>query len=377
MPRSSQLEILTLATVLMLSALIACNGDETPSEADTTTPDTSDTATPDDPEDQTAPDTGSQIYWPSTEAWETVTPEEAGAQIDKLNEAIEFAESSNSGGLVILYGGRIVTERYWQGWDQDTTMTIYSATKSMTALMAGMALDEGSFESLDQPISDFAPQWVDTPKADITLEHFLTMTTGLSTTPPNLDSETNDQFEGLADGLALEHTPGTFWEYNTPAYLMMFTMIEKATGENLEDYAERKLFGPLGMQSPEWVKIVVSEDVTNYRRIECSTRDMARFGLFTLRRGVWNNEQLVSEAYFEKATSSYLESKTDYGFLYWLQEVETDSMGTLSAISAIGKDQKLIMAIPALDLLIVRHGDAAGMGFVGAFAELVAEAFAE
>lgn len=360
--------------LLVSLMLIACSGGDTSDDVDTPTPDATDTVSPEDPAN---PDPGLETYWPSTEAWETVTPEEAGADVNKLNEAIAFAESSNSGGMIVLHKGKIVTERYWQGWDQDTTMTIYSATKSMTALMVGMALDDGSFENLQQPISDFAPQWVDTPKADITLEHFLTMTTGLSTTPPILDSETNDQFEGLADGLALENTPGTVWEYNTPAYLMMFTMIEKATGENLEDYAERKLFGPLGMQSPEWVKIVVSEDVTNYRRIECNTRDMARFGLFTLRRGVWNNERLVSEEYFEQATSSYLDSKSDYGFLYWLQEVDTEAMGTLSVTSAIGKDQKLIMAIPALNLVIVRHGDAAGMGFAGQLLQLVADAFAE
>ena len=361
--------------VLLLVSLMvmACSGDQTPDEADTPTPDATDTVSPEDPVN---PDSGSQPYWPGTEEWETITPEEAGAQVDKLNEAIEFAESSNSGGLVILHKGKIVTERYWQGWDQDTTMTIYSATKSMTALMVGMGLDEGYFEGLEQPISDFAPQWVDTPKADITLEHFLTMTTGLSTTPPDLDSETTDQFEGLADGLALENTPGTVWEYNTPAYLMMFTMLEKATGENLEDYAGRKLFGPLGMNSVEWVKILVSEDVTNYRRIESNTRDMARFGLFTLRGGVWNNERLVSEEYFEKATSPYLESKSDYGFLYWLQEVETESMGTLSALSALGKDHKVIMAIPSLDLVIVRHGESAGGGFTSQLGELVAEAFA-
>ncbi len=172
MPRSSQFEILTLATFLMLCMLIGCNGNEAPDEVDTPTPDASDTVVPEDPEDQTTPDPGLETYWPSTEAWETVTPEEAGADVIKLNEAIEFAESSNSGGMIVLHKGKIVAERYWQGWDQDTTMTIYSATKSMTALMVGMALDDGSFEDLQQPISDFAPQWVDTPKADITLEHF-------------------------------------------------------------------------------------------------------------------------------------------------------------------------------------------------------------
>ena len=131
------------------------------------------------------------------------------------------------------------------------------------------------------------------------------------------------------------------------------------------------------MNSVKWVKIVVGADVTNYRRIESNTRDMARFGLFTQRRSVWNHEQLVSEDYFEKATTPYSESKSDYGFLYWLQEINTSEMGTISAFSAVGKDQKIIMDIPSLDLVIVRHGESAGSGFVLQLGQLVADAFAD
>jgi len=269
-----------------------------------------------------------------------------------------------------------VTEHYWQGWDQSTTMTINSVTKSITSILVGMGLNDGHFKSLDQPITDFTPQWIDTPKDSITLAHFLTMTTGLSSTPPTDDEQTTNQFEALANGLTLDHTPGTIWKYNTPAYLMLFSMIEKATGESLEEYARRKLFEPLGMNSVEWVKIVVSEDVTNYRRIESNTRDMARFGLFAQRRGVWNNEQLVSEDYFDQATSPFLASKSDYGFLFWLREINTpEGTDTIRANSALGLGHKIIMAIPSLNLVIVRHGDAAGAGFVTPFAELIVEAF--
>ena len=148
---------LWFAWLLVPCMVMACSGTDNSAEVDSPTPDASDTVAPEDPEDETSPDPGSETYWPSTEAWETVTPEEAGADVNKLNEAIAFAESSNSGGMIVLHKGKIVTERYWQGWDQDTAMTIYSATKSMTALMVGMALDDGSFGDLQQPISDFAP----------------------------------------------------------------------------------------------------------------------------------------------------------------------------------------------------------------------------
>lgn len=257
-------------------------------------------------------------------------------------------------------------------------MAIDSVTKSMTSIMVDMELDDGSFESLDQPIADFAPQWIDTPKDAITLQYFLTMTTGLSTTPPMVDETTTDQFEAFADALTLDHTPGTFWAYNTPDYLMTFTMTEKAVGETLEAYARRKLFGLLAMNSVEWVKIVVSEDVSNYRRIKCSTRDMARFVLFTQRRGVWHNERFVSEAYFERATTNFLASNPTYGFLFWLQSLnEPAQAGTIRANSAFGKDQKIIMAIPSMDLVIARHGNAAGSRFTLRLAGLIVDAFSD
>ncbi|MBV72329.1 MAG: hypothetical protein CMH52_13475 [Myxococcales bacterium] len=382
-----QIRTVTLSVLSGICFLTACGGGDSSEPTTSMQPDAiADTSLPEATGADADSDTGvdadsdasSDLYWPSLDEWETSTPEEAGVHIDKLNQAIGFAESSNSGGLIIVYEGRIVTERYWQGWDQNTTMTLNSATKSMTSMMAGMGLDDGSFDSLDQPITDFAPQWIDTPKDAITLEHFLTMTTGLSTTPPTADEQTTNQFEALADGLTLDHTPGTYWEYNTPAYLMLFTLIEKATGETLEEYARRKLFEPLGMSSVEWVKVVVNEDVTNYRRIESNTRDMARFGLFTLRRGVWNNQQLVSEDYFNKATTPYLASKSDYGFLYWLREINTpEGTETIRANSALGLGHKIIMAIPSLNLVIVRHGDAASGGFVTQLAELIVAAFSD
>jgi CubicO group peptidase (beta-lactamase class C family) len=355
----------TLLVMGFSLCLFACTGDDTLSDTDTDT------------DTDTDSDTDSEPYWPDLEEWETISPEEAGARVEKLDEAIELAASSNSGGLIILYNGRILTERYWQGWDQDTTMAINSATKSMTSIMVGMGLDDGSFDSLDQHITDFAPQWTDTPKDAISLEHFLTMTTGLHSTPPSLDEETTDQFEALADTLTLDHTPGTVWEYNTPAYYMMFTMIEKATGESLEEYSRQKLFSPLGMNSVEWVKTVVSDEVTNYRRIESNTRDMARFGLFTQHRGVWNDERLVSEDYFDKATTPFLASQPNYGYLYWLHEFEgSGETGAIKAYSAMGKGQKIIMVIPSMNLVITRHGDSTDTDFTGRLLTLIVQAFA-
>ena len=85
---------LWFAWLLVPCMVMACSSTDHSAEGDTPTPDAADTVAPEDPEDQTTSDPGSETYWPSTEAWETVTPEEAGADVNKLNEAIEFARQN-------------------------------------------------------------------------------------------------------------------------------------------------------------------------------------------------------------------------------------------------------------------------------------------
>ena len=71
------------------------------------------------------------MYFPPTgsDTWETVTPQTLGWDITKLNEAIDFAGTKNTYGLIILYKGRIVTEKYWNGWNMNTVYYIASAGK--------------------------------------------------------------------------------------------------------------------------------------------------------------------------------------------------------------------------------------------------------
>ena len=81
------------------------------------------------------------MYFPpiGSDTWETVTPQSLGWDITKLNEAIDYAGTKNTYGLIILYKGRIVTENYWNGWNKNTVYYIASAGKSVTAFLAGIA----------------------------------------------------------------------------------------------------------------------------------------------------------------------------------------------------------------------------------------------
>ena len=135
-------------------------------------------------------------YWPQGKEWATVTPDAAGMDAAKLDAAVKFAMGHNSKGLLVLRGGKIVAESYADGWTQDTAGGIASATKSMVSTLVGMALDEGKFKSVDQPLADFAPQLKGTDKEALTLRHLLTMTSGLSPRGAERNNR-GDQFEAL------------------------------------------------------------------------------------------------------------------------------------------------------------------------------------
>jgi CubicO group peptidase (beta-lactamase class C family) len=310
---------------------------------------------------------GAEPYWPPGKEWATVAPADVGMDQAKLDAAVKYAMSHHTKGLLVLRGGKIVAESYADGWDKDKAGGIASATKSMVSILVGIALDEGKFKSVDQPLVEFAPQLKDTEQESLTLRHLLTMTSGLSPQGAERLGRGNDQFAALWK-MKLQDKPGTVWRYNTPAYHTLFRLIEKATGQSLDDYSRQKLFAPLGLEHASWVKVKTG-DVTNYFHLECSTRDLGRFGLFAQRGGAWDGKQLVSKDYFQLATSPSQKLNPDYGFLWWLNA--NDGPRTRPArrsfpglpmdlIAAMGREGQYVLVVPSLDLVVIRQGDQAG-----------------
>jgi len=166
----------------------------------------------------------SQHYFPSTDAsWATTTTAAAGADAALLADAVAYAQQAHSDTLVILHGGRILSEHYWNGASRTTKTGLYSATKVMVSALMGRLTELGEFTSLDQKSSVFIPEWRNVAgKQDIRLRHHLSMTTGLEDGEQNLILGAivpSERF--FAVNLPQEHTPGTYWTYNNPAYRLL------------------------------------------------------------------------------------------------------------------------------------------------------------
>lgn len=134
--------------------------------------------------DSTSETPAATLYFPpiGNDTWETTDPQALGWDIAKLNEAITYAGGTKTYGLIILYKGRIVTEKYWNNWTFDTRYPINSAGKSVTAFLTGIAEQEGLLNSNDRTSKYLGAGWTSLPSAKedaITIRHQLSMTTGL------------------------------------------------------------------------------------------------------------------------------------------------------------------------------------------------------
>lgn len=304
--------------------------------------------------------TEAELYFPPVagDDWQTVTPEEAGWDAARLEEALDFAGGLNSTAVVVLHRGRILAERYWRGWDRHRAAAIASCQKSITAILTGIAQHQGALRITDRVTDHLGRGWTRATPAQeeaITLRHLLTMTSGLD------------------DRLAFEAAPGGRWYYNTPAYYRVKAVIEKATGASLAGYTRRVLWDRIGMQDSSWVGELL--DAPPGQQHRASVRDMARFGLLVLARGRWDGDMIVEDgAYLDDALSTSQDLNPAYGYLWWLNGKASYVLpgrnrrgdGALidaapaDLVAALGAGDKKIYVVPSLQLVVARHGDAAG-----------------
>lgn len=297
---------------------------------------------------------GSDDYFPPTEGeWETVGAAEAGYTEEGLAAVVEFVAGANSRSLVILHQGRIVAEGYWNGADAGTTQDLASCQKSVTSTLVGLARDRGLLQ-LDDPVSQYLPAgWTNATaerEGAITIRHLLTMSSGLNERTLRATAE-----------------PGTVWEYNTEAYQKLRRVLEAAAGADINSLSTEWLFTAIGIDRPEaWAPRPGGGAATDavgdpQWGLNLTAREMARFGLFAMRNGMWNGEQITDPGWFAEAWASS-PLKRDYGYLWWL--LGKGAFGRRGAptdlVAALGAQDQKIYVAPSVGLVLARQGGAAG-----------------
>jgi len=183
-------------------------------------------------------------------------------KIERLNDLDTFLRNSETTALLVIKDDRLLFEGYFNGYAHDSVETSFSMAKSVTSLLVGIAIDEGRISSVDDPVRRYLPQLSDTLQP-VTVRHLLRMTAGVESNLPKLgigqaDAPWGDDpliyygtdLRSLALGVKAAYPPGQRFHYNNFDPPLLGLVLERATGMPVPEYLSRKVWQPLGMETP-------------------------------------------------------------------------------------------------------------------------------
>ncbi|MFZ4548348.1 MAG: serine hydrolase domain-containing protein [Bacteroidales bacterium] len=267
---------------------------------------------------------------------------------------------------VVVHNNKILYEQYWDGTSDSTRSNSFSAAKSIVSILIGCLFDEGKIKSLDQPITDFLPDFKNTNGYTLTIKNLLTMSSGIEwdegysslfspTTKAYYGNDLNQQIIGLNIG----SEPGKVFNYQSCNTQLLAMVVAKASGKPVSEYASEKLWQPLGAEHPALWSLDQTGGVEKaYCCFNSTARDFARIGQMVLDSGQFNNRQIVSKAFLEQALSPATQLNDEagdscyyYGYQFWLMSHKGQKIAYARGILG-----QYIFIIPGLDAVVVRLG---------------------
>lgn len=317
------------------------------------------------------------------------------ARIAKAANEINCGKFGEVHSMLIYRNDLLVVEEYFQGhkfqwdapdyygeqiqWTREMPHHIMSCTKSFTSACIGIAIELGFIDNVHQSIFDYLPdhQHLKTNNREyITLEHLLTMTSGLAwnewsaphgTSANDIDMlyfDCNDPITCVLERPWVAE-PGQLFTYNGGGMIILAEILRNATNMNIDEFSMKYLFEPLGIDSTQW---------TNYDNglfdaagsLKLSPRDMLKFGITYLKNGLWDDERIISSEWIKNSSSLYKQNKrinipgedsgrSGYAYSWWTSEID-HSGRKIKMFRAGGWGGQSIMVFPELDMVIVFTG---------------------
>lgn len=312
------------------------------------------------------------------DGWAVAAPADEGFDPATLCAVGPAVEARNAHAVLVVRHGTLVYERYFAGEDQRwgqplgriphdaaTKHDLRSITKSVTALLVGIAIDYGWIKDIDAPVLSLLPQYADlrSPETDrITLRHLLTMSSGLAWSEDLPYSDPRNSERLMSDApdpyrYVLEQpfatAPGERWVYSGGATALLSAVLKQVSGRPLDVLAQEVLFAPLGIDDVEWIRYPNGDPVAA-SGLRLRPRDIARIGRLVLDRGAWQGRQIVSPGWIDQSTAKQIaiEEQIDYGFQWWLGRSQVDG-AEIRWSAGIGWGGQRLFLVPDRDLLVV------------------------
>lgn len=290
-----------------------------------------------------------------------------GDHIDmaKLDAALAWIDDNPNfiDSFAVAHCGQTLVASTYNGYEAATLHDLQSATKSYSAVLVGIAIDQGLIAGVDQPIAELLPDHahlLEGDKALITVEHLLTMSSGLAWTdfgPGNSFDRIGAAEDSVAFilGEPLETSPGQVFFYNTGSSHLLSAIVHTNAGMGTAAYAEQQLFGPLDIDATTWDTTLDGIPQGGWG-MSMAPGDFAKLGQLLLDEGRWGDQQIVSEAFVDAATAPQLDNGMggSYGYQLW---IETNLFEVEDLAAARGYGGQDCFVLEALDMVVTFNGD--------------------
>ena len=283
-------------------------------------------------------------------------------------------EETGTTAFIVINDGTILYENYFNGNQRDSIVTSFSIAKSITALIVGIAIDDGYIESLEDPVTKYMPELknVDPRYTNITLRHLLSMKSGIrfkDTDIPWHDKSRayyHPNLREVVTNLPIATAPGDEFVYNTFNPIILGMIVERATGQSVVEYFEARFWQRMGMEYEASWSIDSEEDAMAKMESGINARaiDFAKIGQLLLSDGNWNGEQIVPKKWIADSKKIDPENRVSkigeniyYQNGWWLYgPTETDKF----TVSGWGHLGQYLFVFPDENMLVMRFGKEIG-----------------
>ncbi|HVT21082.1 MAG TPA: serine hydrolase [Mycobacteriales bacterium] len=310
------------------------------------------------------------------QAFASATPAQEHLRAAPLQSAVDELSAHNRTSVLVFRNNCLVAGDHLNALTGTSHNNLFSVTKSVTSALAGIAIGEGKLR-MSAPIGRYLPRgsgWGDAAHRAITVHQLLTQTSGIAEAILSEAGTTGTDPDLAREALAqpIVHKPGTHFEYSQLGPALLAYVVQRAVGTNLSTFAQRKLFGPVGITAGSWFWL---EDRSGtpygYSNLFLTPAQMARLGLLMQNHGRWNGRQIVPAAYVAKVSRPN-PTNGCYGLLYWTNRGRPCTGANIPAAETVhrravpsaphdmyqmnGTGSQLNLMIPSLHLTVTTTG---------------------
>ena len=281
-----------------------------------------------------------------------------------------FFERYGTTGLIVIKDDTILFEKYYNGNTGNSKAISWSVAKSFVSALFGIAVAEGKIKDINQSVNEYVPSLAASGYNGVRIKDVLQMSSGIKFNEDYGDFYSdinrmgrsfalNTPLEDFIVSLKQERAPGKFNHYVSMDTQVLGMIISAATGKNLSEYAEEKLWKPIGMESDALWMIDSAGMEAAFGGLNVVLRDYARFGRLYLNNGKWGGRQIVPESWVKASVTPdaphLIPGKREgsngvlgYGYQWWIPE---KPQGDYLAIGIYGQ---AIYINPAENIVIAR-----------------------